>query len=317
MNSDFAQDIFNGLTAKPKYLSSKYFYDTEGSRLFQQIMHLNEYYLTDCEFEILTIYKDKLLKIFQEDIYAFDLIELGAGDGLKTKILLRHFVEQKQPFIYQPIDISGSVLEILTEDLKSKFNDRLQIKPQVGEYFEALEKLEQHINHRKIVLFLGSNIGNFNYETALSFLQHIRQFLQKDDLLLIGFDLQKNPHTILNAYNDSQGITKAFNLNLLHRINRELKADFDTNAFLHYPVYDIEQSCAKSYLVSTKVQTVHIKELNLKVDFEAWEAIYMEVSNKYSFQLIAQMAQATGFEVVENFTDEKQYFADSLWRVLE
>jgi L-histidine Nalpha-methyltransferase len=127
--------------------------------------------------------------------------------------------------------------------------------------------------------------------------------------------LQKNPQTILNAYNDSQGITKAFNLNLLHRINRELKADFDTHAFLHYPVYDIEQSCAKSYLVSTKVQTVHIKELNLKVDFEAWEAIYMEVSNKYSFQLIAQMAQATSFEVVENFTDEKQYFADSLWRV--
>ncbi|MEL6134973.1 MAG: L-histidine N(alpha)-methyltransferase [Bacteroidota bacterium] len=202
--SPFLQDVYDGLSATPKYLSSKYFYDEKGSMLFQQIMRMPEYYPTDCEYEIFDSHKAGILRLFADGIDHFRLIEFGAGDGLKTKVLLKYFLDQDVSFTYSPIDISGSALTQLADDLHISW-PQLVVDPFKGDYFEALHKLSAQTSERKAVLFLGSNIGNFTEERALDFLRSIRKDLRTGDRLLVGFDLKKDPHTILTAYDDPQG----------------------------------------------------------------------------------------------------------------
>ncbi len=310
----FAHDVFKGLSAHPKYLSSKYFYDDEGSRIFQQIMQMPEYYLTDCEMEIFKTQKEDIFASFTSGNETIDLIELGAGDGLKTTILLKYFLSQKANLTYLPIDISEEALRHLKASMEVKLPSLL-IKSMAGDYFQMMETINHHNHHKKILLFLGSNIGNFNEDEASEFLRKLRSVMQKEDMLFIGFDLKKEPDIILKAYNDPHGHTAAFNLNLLHRMNRELGADFIPEQFRHKELYDPQSGTAKSYLFSNEKQEVHFPEFDQSVFFEKGEPVFMEMSQKYDTGMINRLAEQAGFEPVRNFYDSRHYFVDSLWKL--
>lgn len=308
----FAADVVAGLAARPKYLLSKYFYDDRGSQLFQQIMGMEDYYLTDCEFEILERHGLALLDLFVQGNHPFDLVELGAGDGLKTKVLLGQFLGQGADFCYAPIDISADAMAGLVADVAVQF-PTLAIVPLVDDYFHGLHQLQEHTDRRRVVLFLGSSIGNFTNDGAIAFLRHLGDNLNPGDLLMIGFDLMKDPGLILRAYDDPAGITREFNLNLLDRINRELGGDFNRDRFRHTPTYDPMTGETKSYLVSTEAQTVHLSTLDQAFEFDAWEAIDMEISKKYSLREIDEIADRAGFVPVKSFFDERRWFVDAVW----
>lgn len=307
----FGLDVLEGLRSNPKKLFSKYFYDKTGDRLFQEIMKLDEYYLTRCEYEIFNSFQEEILNVFTEDgTYRFNLVELGAGDGYKTRVLLDYFLKRGADFQYCPVDISANSLRKLGISLKESY-PTLKVGGINDEYISGLKKLH-HEGVRNVVLFLGSNIGNFSRRQAVSFLKEIYDALHEGDLLFIGFDLKKDPQVILSAYNDKRGITKAFNLNLLRRINRELRGDFELARFNHFPVYDPVSGTAASYLISTRRQTVRI--LDAPFIFEKWEPIHMEISQKYSSADIENLATQSGFSLVHNFYDNKLYFVDSVWQ---
>ena len=312
MNKQFAQDVERGLSARPKQLSSKYFYDEAGDRLFQEIMRAPEYYLSRSEFEILEMYKEQLLAHFLSDGKSFNLLELGAGDGFKTKILLRHFTTMECDFRYVPIDISGNVLGQLVASLEQELPE-LNVEAVESDYFQALKRVKETSGRRNVVLFMGSNIGNFSEEETLTFLSQLHAQLNPGDLLLTGFDLKKDPEKVLKAYNDSTGITRAFNLNLLKRINRELGGQFQLEKFRHYPMYNPESGEARSFIISSTQQEVFIEALGRSFSFEAWEAVHVEVSRKYSVRMVEEYARKAGFAVVEHYYDCKHYFLDSLW----
>ncbi len=281
----FAEDVLRGLTLTPKQLSSKYFYDDEGSRLFQEIMKLPEYYPTRAEYKLFTEQTDEIYKAFTDGCDAIDLIELGAGDGTKTAVLIEYFLKQNSDFSYSPIDISKEACDALSEKFNAKFPD-LKIDPHHGDYFEILQSLKNGSGRRKVILFLGSNIGNFNRDQAVDFFRQIRGVMNEKDRIFIGFDMQKDPRVIVRAYDDSQGVTAAFNMNLLRRINRELGADFDLDKFSHYAQYRPVECAARSFLISREKQTVHIAALNRSFEFEQWEPIFMEISQKYTKAMI-------------------------------
>lgn len=312
MNQQFARDVQEGLSASPKRLSSKYFYDQEGDRIFQAIMEMPEYYLTRSEFEVLEMNREPLLELFKNGHGCFNLIEFGAGDGFKTKILLRYFTEQETDFRYVPIDISANVLKQLVADLKETL-PKLQVEPVEDDYFRALNRFKQSSDRRNIVLFLGSNIGNFSEEEAIGFLRELNKNLNPGDLILIGFDLKKDPEVIRMAYNDPAGITRAFNLNLLRRINRELGGTFDLQKFQHYQMYDPAIGEAQSFLISRQEQEVEIKELNKTFSFGAWEAIHVEVSRKYDKEIIERYALHSDFTVRDFFYDCRHHYVNALW----
>lgn len=311
--STFAADVEAGLSNYPKRLSSKYFYDAIGDQLFQDIMAMPEYYLTNCEYNIFNQQKSGILKAIGDQ--PFELIELGAGDGTKTKVLLEHFLAQAADFTYRPIDISGNVLNQLETSCQQQFPD-LSVDTVVGDYYSSLDQIQSEKNdRRKVLLFLGGNIGNFPLPEAEKFILKLAKSLSPGDLLLTGFDLKKDPHIIQQAYDDPAGITAAFNLNLLRRINCELGGDFDLDKFIHWETYNPVNGEARSYLVSKEEQLVNIEQLQLSVHFTAWEAIAVEVSVKYGERDITELAEKTGFRIKHNFMDQKAYFVDSLWEL--
>lgn len=308
MTDNFLADILAGLKKSPKALPSMYFYNTEGSRLFQMIMKLPEYYLTNSEYEIL----DTQSKKIYEDINpqnAFEVVEFGAGDGTKTKLLLEVFLSHTGNFTYSPIDISQSALDGLEKSFREQL-PTLKMNSLNNDYFSALEELKGK-DTTKLVLFLGSNIGNFKDNNEVDFLRQMRANITKGDYALIGFDLKKEPTIILDAYNDKTGVTREFNLNLLRRINSDLGADFNVESFSHYPTYNPITGEAHSYLISLKKQSVKLGDET--IDFEYGEPIFMEVSKKYSENDIADLAAKTGFRVVKNYFDCRHFFLDSLW----
>ncbi|UOQ52441.1 L-histidine N(alpha)-methyltransferase [Hymenobacter cellulosivorans] len=309
-SSDLARHVTEGLRRSPKTLSSMYFYDDAGSELFQQIMALPEYYPTRTEFGLLTAHQVAIGQALRpaDPAEPFFLLELGAGDGLKTKILLRHLLETGASFTYVPVDISAAALDGLVSSLQLEL-PALQVEPQVSDYTSALTLMAARPG-RKAVLFLGSNIGNFLPADRHEFLHKLAQPLSANDRLLVGFDLQKDPRRIRAAYDDSQGVTAAFNLNLLTRLNRELDADFDLAHWQHYTDYDPLSGAVRSFLVSTQRQQVQFGALQQRVDFEAWEVIHTENSYKFTRSLIEQLAADAGLQVQHFFTDEHDYFAD-------
>ncbi len=307
----FLEDVLNGLQSTPKYLDSKYFYDAKGDVLFQQIMDSPEYYPTRCEMEIFTTQTNELAKTLKNGYKEFDLVELGAGDATKSSHLLKALLLQGADFTYLPIDISDHVIKDLEENLPEQLPG-LKVKGLNGEYFEMLKMASNLTDKPKVVLFLGGNIGNFTPKAAQKFCKQMRNVLNKGDMILMGIDLQKNPKVILDAYNDKAGVTREFNLNLLRRINRELDADFEVNQFEHYPVYDPDSGACKSYLISLKDQKVRIGEVDF-IDFKKDEFIYTEISQKYTIEQVNQLAEASGFSCVQNYTDEKKWFLDAVW----
>jgi len=306
-----ARDVVQGLASTPKYISSRYLYDGEGDRLFQQIMNLPEYYPTRCETEILETYRDELLQAVPHK--QWDLVELGAGDGRKTHILLEHFLHRGARFSYFPIDISGEVLHHLQKKLQKSL-PTLTVKPLNYEYFEALARLNEQDDLPRLILFLGGNIGNFKPVEARNFYSELYEALRPGDCILTGIDLRKNPLTILAAYNDAAGITRQFNLNVLRRFNRELGANFNPDLFQHYPTYDPVSGETLSYLMSTCEQEVYFKNLDQSFRFAPNEPIHTEISRKYSPEEIEKLAHETGFAVMRHFYDKRGWFTDTLWR---
>ncbi len=308
--TDFAHHVQAGLAATPKQLSSKYFYDDEGSRLFQQIMAMPEYYLTNAEDEILRTQSAHILAALQFD-QPFNIIELGAGDGAKTLHLLRHLQQQQVDCTFIPIDISSQAISDLMERINGQLPN-LKVEPMVGDYHHVMRDITSS-SKPNLVLFLGSNIGNFEWVPARRMLTALGEQLREGDKLLIGFDLKKNPHLVHAAYSDATGITKAFNLNLLRRINRELGANFDLARFDFFNYYNPLTGEVRSFIVSLAEQQVHIEAIGQTFDFKNDEVIRTELSKKYSLGEIEELARKCGFEVIASFQDSKNYFADSLW----
>ncbi len=312
-STPFEQEVYAGLTAFPKYLSSKYFYDEIGDKLFQDIMAMPEYYLTNSEFDILQEHKSAIANHFFEDKEPFSLFELGAGDGKKTKILLRHFIENHIEFDYRPIDISQNALDQLKTSIQKEIPE-VSVNTLQGTYFETLKDIGQDTSRKKVILFLGSNIGNLLHPQAIDFLKQLREVINSNDVIFMGFDQKKNPQTILDAYNDKTGITAAFNKNVLTRVNKELIANFDLDKFLHWEVYDPESGTAKSYLVSTATQQVSVERLGIKVRFDAWETIHTEISQKYNDKVVAWLAEQSGLKITAQFSDSQNYYKNYIFK---
>jgi dimethylhistidine N-methyltransferase len=311
MNTTFARDVDEGLSASPKRLSSQYFYDDNGSRIFQQIMAMPEYYLTDCEREILQIRATGILKALDFSGH-FNVIELGTGDGSKTRELLSGFIDDGADITYVPIDISAAAIDTLTAQMAAELPD-LTINPQVGDYFEIMDKVEAQEDCPNLVLFLGANIGNYTDAEAVELLQHMGEHMRSGDRLLVGFDLHKNPVLIHRAYDDPHGITRRFNLNLLTRINRELAAGFQLDQFSFFCCYEPSSGEVTSYLVSLCDQVVRVGAVGKEFHFKRDELIFTELSRKHSLSQIEQLGQAAGFEFSAHFLDRKKYFSDTLF----
>ncbi len=313
LETQFEKDVRKGLTDFPKHLSSQYFYDEKGDKLFQDIMAMPEYYLTDREFEILSENTAEIAELFAKGNPKFKLIELGAGDGKKTKVLLKYLSEKNFKFKYQPIDISRNALNGLEKSLLEELPD-VSVETRQGTYFENLSAINAENGTKKVILFLGSNIGNLLHLQAIEFLKRVQELMQGDDLLFVGFDMKKDPQIILDAYNDPKGITAAFNKNVLTRINRELGGNFDVDKFRHWEVYDPEMGTAKSYLVAKEAHKVSLKKLELQVDFKAWETIHTEISQKYDKPTIEWLADKSGLEIVTLFSDANEHYKNYVFR---
>lgn len=314
MIEEFKRDVREGLTKKSKTLPSKYFYNKEGDRLFQQIMQLPEYYLTRAEDEIFTQKSEEIVSALNfEKGHHFELIELGAGDGSKTIKLLSALLNNGYDFTYVPIDISASVLEQLSEKLHQELPN-LRVESRQGTYFGVLEQLNKP-DVSKVILFLGSNIGNLLDDQAQDFIQKLGNNLSEGDQLLLGVDLIKPREIVLPAYNDPKGVTKAFNLNLLKRINNELAANFDIDGFDHSPRYDEETGVALSYIKSLRQQEVRIDEIDLVVSFAEGELIHTEISRKYNETILNGIMEGSGFELQKKFKDQNELFCDYLLKL--
>lgn len=305
--SAFGREVYEGLSAFPKYLSSKYFYDATGDKLFQDIMAMPEYYLTDAEFAIFTEHKNHIAELFIGGGSPFSLFELGAGDGKKTKILLNALVEKTAAFDYRPIDISQNALDSLHASIQQEI-PKVAVNPIQGTYFDTLKDINAATEKRKVILFLGSNIGNLLHPQAIDFLKNLRDSIHDEDMIFMGFDQKKNPQTILDAYNDAEGITAAFNKNILHRINKELGGNFDVDQFLHWEVYDPESGTAKSYLVSKSAQEVRIESLDLEIRLKPWETIHTEISQKYDDEVVYWLAEQADLKISNSFTDTEKLY---------
>lgn len=307
----FTKDVLEGLTAHPKSIPSKYLYDRKGSMLFEEIMDLPEYYPSRCELEILRSNKSALADLLREEKELY-VVDLGAGNGLKSITLLK-YLQERTKLSYFPIDISDSALEILSKKAKQELPE-LHTECIHNDYIHGLQDLTKKFQTRKLVLFLGSSIGNFTLYQAMHFLSELRKSLNDGDFILIGFDLKKNPEIIRRAYFDSKGITAKFNLNILKRINRDLGGEFQEENFQYYPAYNPITGELKSFLISTKDQEVFIKSLDKFIHFKKWETIHTECSNKYDLNTIQNLAAKSGFRIRENFFDSKERFCNSFWR---
>ena len=308
----FALDVLVGLSEWRKSIPSIHHYDAEGSRLFNEITKLEEYYLTRCEIETLERNKEHLASLLSNG--PFNVIEFGPGDGSKTKTLIQHLIGKQVEFQYIPIDISKSALEGLIADYRTCFAE-LEINGLVADYFAGIKWLNHRYKRRNLVLFLGSNIGNFDHGQARLFLRNLWVSLNKGDLVLIGFDLKKDIDLLLRAYNDPHGITAEFNLNMLRRINNELGGGFDISKFRHFGTYDVFNGAMESYLVSQVEQEVLVEAIGRSFPFRAWEPIHTEYSYKYHESDMSDLAKDTGFVVRDIVYDSRKYFADTVWEV--
>jgi L-histidine Nalpha-methyltransferase len=309
----FADDVRSGLTRTPKAIPSTWFYDERGSELFQQITQQEAYYPTRCEREILNRHGSDIAAILGGR--PAGIFEIGAGDGHKTEILLQRLLAGGLVAEYVPIDICRQAVLELTEKLRDKLNgSSIRLRGIVADYFDAFPLVRQHEQTRKLMLFLGSSIGNFGHRQALRLLRALRRALAPGDLLLIGFDLKKDIRVLLQAYDDPAGITREFNLNLLDRMNRELGGQFARNRFLHHATYNLRLGCMESWLVSREQQQVPIRKLGMDVSFKAWEGVRVERSYKYDLSQIESFAHSCGFQVQRHFFDSRLYFVDSLWK---
>ena len=303
-----AEDVRCGLSAQPKRFLPKYFYDELGSQLFEAICLLPEYYLTRAENEILKRFADEIVGSMDGHK---TLIEMGSGSASKTRLIIEALLRKQNELLFIPVDISASALESSSRILLQSY-PRLRIDAYAADYFAGLAELGKDQRGRTLALFLGSNISNFDTEEAFEFLHALRKMLRAGDALLLGADLKKDRHVLEAAYNDALGVTSAFNLNVLARINRELGGDFDLRAFKHRAFYNEEMGRVEIYIESRSEQSVSIRKLDMEVRFRAGEQIHTENSYKYDLSDIAQLAAKTGFTCARTWLDSQERFSSNL-----
>jgi len=312
--NNFAQTVLEGLCLKQKCLPSWLIFDSRGSEIFKEITESPEYLPAACEFEIFHTHKQTITQlVFKKP---FQIIELGSGDGEKTKILIENILNNQTDFHYYPIDISKGAIKNLVNNFKFNFaNTSLKVTGLVADYFEELENITTRESHRNLVLFLGITLNNMDPPNVKIFLQKLHQALNDKDYVLIGFDLIKNPKLLYDAYNDSKGLFEKFNLHLLDRINQMLDGNFNKELFIHQSHYNPKTRAIESYLYSTQNQTISINRLNREFKFKAWEGIKTEQSFKYTIEEIKTLAEENGFKIHKHLYDSNKYFVDSIWSV--
>ena len=298
MDSTLLTDVIAGLSASPRSLPSKYFYDREGSRLFDEITRLDEYYLTRTETAIMRANIDDICAALGEEVV---LIEYGSGTSTKTRLLLDHIPRGST---YIPIDISGAHLKEAADELAIDY-PHVRVMPVHADYSSPVDL--PAVEGRRVVYFPGSTIGNFDPAGAAAFLRRIHQRVGDDGGALIGVDLRKDLDVLLPAYNDREGVTARFNLNLLVRLNRELEADFDVRAFEHRAIYNETDGRIEMHLVSKVSQTVRVG--SHAFDFSAGESVHTENSYKYEIGQFTNLARQAGFWVERTWTDVQSWFA--------
>ena len=307
IEKSFAEEISYSLNQNSKYINPKFFYDKKGSDLFESICSLPEYYPTRTEISILKKLKCDLSSYIDNNI---NLVELGSGASVKTRLILDIFTELQPKTEYFPIDIS----EILTESSEQllKDYDTLHITGIVDTYEGGLEFLKNYDDKKNLILFLGSSFGNFTPDDGKLFLEKIFSTMETGDLFLIGLDLVKAKTILESAYDDSQGITAKFNLNVLSRINDELDADFDIENFSHYSIYNENDQRIEMNLKSLVSQSVIIGKSNLSLNLNQGELIHTEYSHKYNISQIKKILSDVGFEINNMWLDDKNYFSLTL-----
>ena len=303
----FAEEISFSLNRDSKFITPKFFYDKKGSELFEKICTLPEYYPTRTEIGILKNIQNELPSFLDD---TFRLVELGSGASVKTRLILDIFTNFQKTTEYFPIDIS----EILTESSEQllKDYDGLHVTGIIDTYEGGLEFLKNYDDKKNLIIFLGSSFGNFSPVNGHEFLQKINSTMKSGDLFLIGLDLVKDTQILESAYNDSQGVTAQFNLNVLSRINDELDADFNLNNFSHYSIYNKEDQRIEMFLKSLVNQSVIISKSNLSLNLEKNELIHTEYSHKYSLEQIRELLENTGFKINHVWLDEKKHFSLTL-----
>lgn len=307
---EFGRDVAAGLSASPKRLDCRYFYDAEGSALFDAICELPEYYLTRAETAILRAHAGDIAERFPGDA---TLVELGSGSAVKTRLLLEAFFRSRAQLRYVPIDICRPVLEASAAQLLREF-PQLEITAVAAEYQHGLQQIRAQGDRPKLIVWLGSNIGNFDRSAAAHFLIQVRGTMTATDRLLLGVDLRKDKAVLEAAYDDTAGVTAAFNRNVLARINRELDGNFDLGAFGHRAIYEEIEGRIEMYLVSTQAQRVRIGRLGLEVAFAAGEQVHTEDSYKYSPAEIADLGAAAGLGIEQSYFDAERRFCVCLLR---
>jgi dimethylhistidine N-methyltransferase len=307
--SPIAEDVLHGLTKLPKTLSPKLFYDAAGSELFERITELSEYYPTATERGILRQYA---AEIVQQTGDSHVIVELGAGSASKTTLVLDGFVKTGQPITYYPVDVSAAALDFCSERM-SEVLPTIHVVPKVLDFTHAMPQFRQ-IAGRKLFLFIGSSIGNFEPLEAGLFLKQVRSSMNPGDALLLGTDMRKSSEVLIPAYDDSEGITAAFNKNLLVRLNRELNADFDLDTFAHRIIWNDELSRIEMHLESLRDQVVNVDALALSLEFRKGETIHTENSYKFTMPIIEAIAGNGGFTIEHTWTDPKQWFTVHLLR---
>lgn len=299
-----ADDVYRGLTQYPKSLPPKLFYDATGSELFEEITRLPEYYVTRTELSILTEQASAIAALCPPRA---SMVELGAGTSAKTRVLLHAMSARRMQVPYYPVDISPTPLETARKAFRKEL-PRVKVRPLVADLAGELGFLRE-IPAPRVVLYIGSSIGNMASAEASAFLRRLSAQLQPGDSFVLGTDLVKNREVLLAAYNDAQGVTARFNLNALVRINSELRANFQLDTFRHKAVWNARKSRIEMYLESTREQDVLVRDLGLSVHFARGERIHTENSHKYTLRRVRTMLRDVGFDPRRTWTDEKKWFA--------
>ncbi|MCB9904094.1 MAG: L-histidine N(alpha)-methyltransferase [Planctomycetes bacterium] len=301
--------VVRGLTSERKSLPCHLFYDERGSRLFERITQLDEYYPTRADEEIL---RDRAREIVAATGPPIELVELGSGSSTKTAPLVDAILELQETLDYRPIDVSRAALEWGADSLLPD-RPELRVRAVCGDYEDGLARLGP-TTRRRLVLWLGSSIGNLTRPDAAAFLRRARRSLAPGDAFLIGIDLRKDRAVLEAAYDDAEGVTAEFNKNLLHRLRDELGAHVDPDAFVHRAVYDVEDGTVRMFLESLRDQIVRIESLGLEVPFTAGERVHTEDSTKYSLDEIARLAEDSGTTLERTWLDGEARFSESLFR---
>jgi dimethylhistidine N-methyltransferase len=296
-------DVVQGLSRSPKTVPPKYFYDDRGSQLFEQICDLPEYYLTRTETAILQQYAGEIAQYTG----TCELVELGSGSSTKTRLLLEAYQAQNHPLCYRPIDVSGGILESSAQSLLQTYA-QLKIHALVGTYEQALHTLSDAYLPQRMICFLGSSLGNLTPEECDRFFEQVRLGLRSGGYFLLGVDLHKSTAPLEAAYKDSQGITAAFNLNLLHHLNQRFDGNFDLSQFEHFAFYNTELHQIEMHLRSLKSQTIHLKTLNLTIEMAAGETIRSEISRKFDLATLRSQLDSKGLRPLKVWMDTNQWF---------